>query len=185
MVHPALGLSSANRRLLPEITKALQFFHKQKIRLDAPGMVWFQAMLAKPTDIQAEALAKRLMLSRDEQKIVVQHAKHYPVLLKDIASKKVTPSRMYRLLSPLVPEVQCFLLAAAKPAVRKKMKAYFTKMKNLKPWLRGRDLKQFGIPPGFRYSYILLEALNGQLDGRFKSRKEVVRWVRKAFVPVG
>ena len=185
MVHPALGLSSANRRLLPEITKALQFFHKQKMKLDAPGMVWFQAMLLKPTDLQAEALAKRLMLSRDEQKIVVQHAKHYPALLKDLGSKKVTPSRMHRLLSPLAPEVQCFLLAAAKPVVRKKMTDYFVKMKNLKPWLRGRDLKQFGIPPGFRYSYILLEALNGQLDGRFKSRKEVVQWVRKTFVPAG
>ncbi len=185
MVHPALGLSASKRRLLPEITKALGFFHDHKIHLDSPGMVWFQAMLLTPTPVQAEALAKRLMLSRDEQKIVVQHAKAYPALLKEIASKKTTPSRIYRLLSPLHPEVQCFLLAAAPKAVRKKMTDYFLKMKNLKPWLRGRDLKEFGIPPGFRYSYILLEALNGQLDGRFKSRKEVIQWVKQAFAPAG
>lgn len=185
MVHPALGLSNSSRRLLPEINKALQFFHDHKIHLDSPGMVWFQAMLLAPTPVQAEALAKRLMLSRDEQKIVIQHAKAYPGLLKEIASKKTTTSRIYRSLSPLPPEVQCFLLAAAPKAARKKMTDYFLKMKNLKPWLRGRDLKEFGIPPGFRYSYILLEALNGQLDGRFKSRKEVIQWVRQAFAPAG
>jgi len=90
-------------------------------------------------------------------------------------------SQLHRLLSPLAPETQCFLMAMATPPVWKKMADYFVKIKNLKPWLRGRDLKAFGIPPGFRYSYILLEALNGQLDGRFKKRPEILRWVKKTF----
>jgi len=73
------------------------------------------------------------------------------------------------------------LMALAPPGLWRRMAAYFLKIQNLKPWLRGRDLKAFGIPPGFRYSYILLEALNGQLDGRFKNKGEILRWVKKTF----
>jgi hypothetical protein len=38
-----------------------------------------------------------------------------------------------------------------------------------------------GIPPGFQYTFILLEALNGPLVGKFKKRKHALEWVRNSF----
>jgi len=55
------------------------------------------------------------------------------------------------------------------------------RIQKLEPWVLGRDLEAMGIPPGLRYSYILKEALDGQLDGRFKSKEEILRWVQKTF----
>jgi len=180
-VHPSLGLSGATLKKLSQVSKTLEFFKKNKIALEDEKMVWFQTLLLKSSATQAESLSRRLMLSRTEQKIVIQSVDVCPVLLNTLSASKVTASHMNRLLSPLAAEVQCFLMALAAPTLWRRMAVYFLKIKNLKPWLRGRDLKVFGIPPGFRYSYILLEALNGQLDGRFKSRGEVLRWVKKTF----
>jgi tRNA nucleotidyltransferase (CCA-adding enzyme) len=180
-VHPSLGLSAATLKKTPQVVKTLDFFKKNKIALEDEKMVWFQTLLLKSTVDQAESLSRRLMLSRTERKIVTESVHVHPVLLKTLSARKITASHMHRLLSPLAVEVQCFLMALAPPELWRRMAAYFLKMKNLKPWLRGRDLKFFGIPPGFRYSYILLEALNGQLDGRFKSKNEVLRWVKKTF----
>lgn len=181
-IHPSLGVSTEAKRALPYIADAMAFFRKAKIALDEEKMVWFQALLAKPTEKEAGALSKRLMLSRPEQKIVAQCAKVYPAVYRELAPADVLLSRMYKLLCPLRPEVQCFLMAAAAPALRKKMERYFIKIQQLTPWVKGRDLKALGIPPGFQYSFILLEVLNGQLDGKFKNRKEALDWVKKTFV---
>jgi tRNA nucleotidyltransferase (CCA-adding enzyme) len=179
-VHPVLGVSDEMRKNLPKISKTLVFFDKNTIPLDAK-MVWFQTLLWKPSVAQAKSLSKRLMLSRSEHKVVAQSAQNYPALLKTLAVKKLTLSQTYRLLSPLAVEVQCFLMALAPPDVRRKMAEYLLRIQKLEPWVLGRDLEAMGIPPGLRYSYILKEALDGQLDGRFKSKEEILRWVQKTF----
>lgn len=181
-IHPALGVSASSKKALPRIADCIRFFRKNKMALEEERMAWFQALLSARGEGDVEGLCKRLMLSRTEQKIVAQSAKAYPALLKELAKEESTVSRMYRLLCPLRPEVQCFLMASAPPPLRAKMARYFTKVQKSVPWLRGRDLQALGIPPGFRYSFILLEALNGQLDGKFKNRREALDWVKKSFV---
>ena len=170
-IHPALGVSKAAKKILPHIAEAIGFFHKHKITLEEEKMVWFQALLAKHEGKGIEAMAKRLMLSRVEQKIVTQSAKAYPTLLKKLSGESLPVSHMYKLLCPLRSEVQCFLLAAAGSSLKKRLAHYFLKVQKSVPWIRGRDLQDLGIPAGFRYSFILLEALNAQLDDKFKNRR--------------
>jgi len=181
-IHPALGVPTRIKKILPWISSAIVFFEKNKLSLEDEKMVWFQALLSSPDEKEAAAITKRLMLSRSEQKIVSQSAKSFPSLLKVLDKREMTVSRMYKLLCPLKPEVQCFLLAAASGGLKKKFMHYFLRIQKSVPWVRGRDLQTMGIPPGFRYSFILLEALNGQLDDKFKNRKEALDWVKKSFV---
>ena len=181
-IHPALGVSAGVKKVLPHITPAIDFFVHNKITLEDEKMVWFQALLTGSNGKSSAALSKRLMLSRSEQKIVSQSTKAFPALLRELDKPEMTVSRMYKLLCPLKGEVQCFLLAAASPGLHKKMRRYFLRIQKSVPWVRGRDLQSMGIPPGFRYSFILLEALNGQLDEKFKNRKQALDWVKKSFV---
>jgi len=181
-IHAALGVSPRVRKSLSQIAPALVFFKKTGSVLDEETMVWFQALLREPSVAEAASLSKRLMLSKAEQKIVAQSAKVFPALLGDLGKPGLPVSRLYRFLSPLRPEVQCFLIAMAAPAARKKMTHYFERIQRTDFWVRGRDLKSLGIAPGFQYSFILLEALNGQLDGKFKDRKEALALVKKTFV---
>jgi tRNA nucleotidyltransferase (CCA-adding enzyme) len=179
-VHPSLSLSKKMEKNTPQVLKTLAFFKRNKIVLDEK-MVWFQMLLLKPSAAQTESLSRRLMLSRNEKKIVIQSAQARVSAMKALATSEMTMSQMHHLLSPLAAEVQCFLMASASPVLRRKMTGYYLNIQKLKPWLQGRDLKIFGIIPGLRYASILMEALNGQLDGRFKNRSEVLQWVRKTF----
>ena len=181
-IHPALGVSAAAKKVLPHIAEAIEFFRRNKTALEEEKMVWFQALLAKREAKGVEGMSKRLMLSRVEQKVVSQSAKAYPALLKKLSGESLSISRMYRLLCTLRPEVQCFLLAASSPAMRKKLSHYFIKVQKSVPWVRGKNLQTLGIPAGFQYSFILLEALNGQLDGKFKNRAQALDWIKKTFV---
>ncbi len=180
-IHSSLGVSASAKMALPHIAGAIGFFKKNRMVLEEEKMVWFQALLLKMDEKGAAALSKRLMLSRAEQKIVSQSSKAAPALPRQLAGKDIPASRMYRLLCSLRPEVQCFLMAAAAPDLRKKLAVYFVKLQKIKPWIRGGDLQTLGIPPGFRYSFILLEALNGQLDGKFKTRQQALDWVKNSF----
>ncbi len=181
-IHPSLGVSIAAKKVLPKISGSIAFFKKNKILLEDEKMVWFQALLKTTDEKGGAGLIKRLTLSRSEQKIVSQSIKAYPSFLHQLDKEEMTVSRMYKLLCPLKAEVQCFLMAAASNGLRKKMEHYFMKIQKSVPWIRGRDLQAMGIPPGFRYTFILLEALNGQLDEKFKSRKAALDWVKKSFV---
>jgi tRNA nucleotidyltransferase (CCA-adding enzyme) len=182
-VHPALGLSAKARKFLPCLASVILFFRDLGTALEEENMVWFQALLSGPDEKQALSLCKRLMLSRSEQKIVTQSVKAYPAVLHELESEKPTASRIYKNFWSLKPEVRCFLLAAAEPKMRGEIRKILVKIQKVKPWVRGRDLKALGIQPGFQYSFILLEALNGQLDGKFKSRKQTLAWVQKSFAP--
>ncbi len=182
-IHPALGVPLEAKKALPQIDAAIGFFRRNQITLEEEKMVWFQALLSNPSVHEAESLSKRLMLSRPEQKIVTQCATVHPAIYGELSGEGVMVSRMYKLLCPLKSEIQCFLMAAAPtPVLRQKLAGYFSKIQKSKPWIRGRDLQAMGIAPGFRYSFILLEALNAQLDGKFKNRKETLEWVKKTFV---
>ncbi|HVM31945.1 MAG TPA: hypothetical protein VMU88_02350 [bacterium] len=180
-LHPALGLSPRVRRALPRVAGAVARFKKSFPDLEETA-VWLQTLLNRPTARDAEALSQRLALSRSEQKILAQSARSFPAVLREIGKPGLPMSRFHRSLSPLRPEVQCLLFAAAPAPLRRKMAVYFSRARRLRPWVRGGDLKALGIPPGFRYSFILLGALDGQLDGKLKSRAEALDWVKKTFV---
>ncbi len=182
-VHPALGLSRETSKILPQIARAIQVFRDRKVPLEDEGMVWFQSLLLKMAPRDATSLSKRLMLSRVEQTVVAQRQKIRAAILPEMSRQYPAPSHVHRLLSPLRPEVTCFLLAEACPYLRRKMSEYLDTIRRAKPWVRGRDLKILGIPPGFRYSFILLEAFNRQLDGKLASRRAALSWVKKTYAP--
>jgi tRNA nucleotidyltransferase (CCA-adding enzyme) len=144
-------------------------------------MVWFQALLLGPAEKKARALSKRLMLSRSEQKIVLQSARVYPSLLRKLSLKNFPMSRLHRLLHALRPEVQCFLLAASPAPLRERLEAYLRKVRASEPWVRGRDLQALGLKPGRQYSLILLETLDAQLDGKLRNRRAALGWVKEKF----
>lgn len=180
-IHQKLGVTAKSKAMLPRIPRTIAFFKSHKISLEEEKMVWFLALLSSPKEKEGEAIAKRLMLSKAEAKILSQSIKVTPVLLGKLKGKDMSVSRMYKLLCPLRPEVQCFLTAEAPSPLRERMEAYLSKVQKSVPWVRGRDLQAMGIPPGFKYSFILLEALNGQLDGKFKHRRQALDWVRRSF----
>jgi tRNA nucleotidyltransferase (CCA-adding enzyme) len=65
---------------------------------------------------------------------------------------------------------------------RRAISHYFRDLKEVRPKLRGRDLKNMGITPGPVYRRILNQILDGRLNGELSSRQEEIDFVRKHFI---
>jgi tRNA nucleotidyltransferase (CCA-adding enzyme) len=85
---------------------------------------------------------------------------------------------IYKLLGSMKLEIVLFSMALSKD--RKKQRVisrYLTELRNIRPLLKGGDLKRIGIQPGPVYSNILRELLEEKLRGRLKSREDEERFV--------
>ncbi|MEA2068617.1 MAG: hypothetical protein U9P12_05400, partial [Verrucomicrobiota bacterium] len=49
------------------------------------------------------------------------------------------------------------------------------------PWIRGHDLIALGIAEGKLIGKILKEAYDAQMENRFASRDELLKWVKGTF----
>lgn len=178
-LHPRLGLRSGDAEILRAVPPALRFFARVGKPLDEPWMIWFQALLGGLREVEGEALAARLLLSRNERKIVLQRTTLARGVRARLSAGALPPSRIHELLAPLVPEVQCFVTASLRAAARRRVESTLKRVKTLKPLLRGGDLQKAGVPPGFQYSYLLQKAYALQLDGGLRTKKDALAWLNR------
>jgi len=83
------------------------------------------------------------------------------------------PSDIYRALQPFRPEELLFMMAKTqRDEVRRAISHYFHRYRHVTTELRGRDLKEMGIPPGPVYREILDDLLDARLNGEIKIRQE-------------
>jgi tRNA nucleotidyltransferase (CCA-adding enzyme) len=93
------------------------------------------------------------------------------------------PSEIYHLLEDIDSEWLLFLMAKSeRESTRRAISFYFRSLKEVRPELRGRDLRDMGIEPGPVYRQILDRLLDGRLNGELHSREEEVEFVREHFM---
>jgi tRNA nucleotidyltransferase (CCA-adding enzyme) len=66
-----------------------------------------------------------------------------------------------------------------KQAVKKSISHFFTDLRRVDIQLRGKDLKKMGLKPGPIYRQVLENILNARLDGKIKTRKDEIDFVRQ------
>jgi tRNA nucleotidyltransferase (CCA-adding enzyme) len=69
-------------------------------------------------------------------------------------------------------------LASDSPIARRRLKLFLDKLRYIKPALTGDDLRKMGIPPGPRMKEILHRLHTTRLDGKVRTKKGEVEWVR-------
>ena len=93
------------------------------------------------------------------------------------------PSEIYHMLADVDTEWLLFIMAKThQEGTRRAISRYFRDLKEVRPKLRGRDLKDMGITPGPVYRRILNQLLDAQLNGDLTSREEELEFVRQQFL---
>jgi tRNA nucleotidyltransferase (CCA-adding enzyme) len=93
------------------------------------------------------------------------------------------PSEIYHMLADVDTEWLLFIMAKThQEGTRRAISRYFRDLKEVRPKLRGRDLKDMGITPGPVYRRILNQLLDAQLNGDLTSREEELEFVRQHFL---
>lgn len=94
----------------------------------------------------------------------------------------IRPSKVYRLLSPLPLEHQLFCMCLGKThAPKKEISRFITEYQDIRPHLKGNDLKSLGIPPGPIYSEILEKLRDARLDGIVETREDEIDFVKRGW----
>jgi tRNA nucleotidyltransferase (CCA-adding enzyme) len=90
------------------------------------------------------------------------------------------PVAVYEQFRSLNLETILFLMAISKDRRKQKVIShYLTELRNVKPILRGIDLKKMGIQPGPVYTKILKELLEDRLRGHLLSREDEEAFVTR------
>ncbi len=147
--------------------------------LDEPLEMWWAYFLALFVGLPADELSKvagRLDLNDALRGRLLWASRNVDdVLWGFFQLPEYRPSDIYRALQPFRPEELLYMMAKTqRDEVRRAISHYFHRYRHVSTDLRGRDLKEMGIPPGAIYREILDDLLDARLNGEIMNRQEEV-----------
>jgi len=103
-------------------------------------------------------------------------------LVKRLILEKPSNYEVYQFLSIYDAETLLYIMAKVKnEKLRKIISNYFTKLKHMKPQLRGKDLIDMGFKPGPIFGKILETVLEAKLNGLVRSKEDEIEFVKERF----
>jgi tRNA nucleotidyltransferase (CCA-adding enzyme) len=98
--------------------------------------------------------------------------------LQSLANPKLKPSDIYQSLHGYTATaIQANALASELSIVSQHLQLYLTRLRYVKTWLSGEDLKRMGIPAGPKMGETLSAIHKARLDGEIRTRKEEENFV--------
>jgi tRNA nucleotidyltransferase (CCA-adding enzyme) len=93
-------------------------------------------------------------------------------------------STLYRRLHHFRTELILYMMAITRRyAVKKSISRYYTQLKDVQPFIGGRELLAAGLKPGPAFGRILDALLDAKLNGEIETRQDelayVHRWIRR------
>ncbi len=179
---PSMTFDQKQQQLFERLKQVVSWYRLSF--LDEPLDRWWVYLLALFSNLPHEEIVSagaRLILSAGQLDRMLWTLENSGKLIRGFFQKaRHKPSEIYRALQPFRPEELLFLMAAAdKEETRKAVSHYFHRYRNIASELRGKDLKEMGMPPGPIYRKLLDEILDARLNGEVRSRHEEFLFLRK------
>jgi tRNA nucleotidyltransferase (CCA-adding enzyme) len=174
-IHPHLTWSSHLKILLKAVDRALERYQRLcPDRTPDRWLVYFMAMLDRLTGEEVEeALARLPVRARHAEAVRTGHASLPRILRRLARHPPPTPGETHRLLSGLSEEALLLLMARTpSDAGRRRLSAFLTRDRHVKPSVGGSDLKDLGLKPGPRFKEILERLLEARLNGEITTEAE-------------
>lgn len=126
-------------------------------------------------------LCDKFVFKRGDRIRVVSYKKNCKIVLNKLsAAKGLPPSKIYKILEPLSYETILVIAARAnRTKVRKRISNFLGTYNKTRIKLRGDDLKECGIKEGPHFKKILGKLLYAKLDGKIKTKREEMVYLRK------
>jgi tRNA nucleotidyltransferase (CCA-adding enzyme) len=174
-IHPRLPWSSRLERLLNEVEEALDWYRLSY--LDRPMEQWLVYLMALaevlPDRAVHELLRRFPFEEKDRSTLKATRFLNRTAAGRLASRGTVRPSEIVRLLTGLSDETVVFLLAKAKSDLAKRrLSAFLTTYRHMKPATTGKDLHALGVKPGPVYRTILTRLMDARLDGEVTNEAE-------------
>jgi len=206
-LHPSLRLQQRLKNILRETHRSVAWY--RLLYINEPCQEWLVFLLGLTAKLSVKQLitfAQRLEIPERHLHFLVREKSHAAKVAKILhkrataiefgshASPEERPYRrrpapepmplsaLCRCLRGLSPEGILHLMGiSSKKAAKKALSLYVTKLRHIKPALRGQDLKDLGLPPGPIFREILNRLQDANLDGRLQGRQAEIDFIRKEY----
>jgi len=183
VIHPNLRMTSHLEKVLNDVHETIAWFDLLFTQ-DRPNRahIYLMALLTELEERDIiSALARLATPERDAERILSRIKKARRILR---SRPPDDPVRIYSVFSGLDIEAILYTMAVCKDKrTQKAISRYLVELRNVRPILKGNDIKRLGIEPGPVYSEIFRRILEEKLRGRLASRKEELDFVRKHYRP--
>ncbi|MBI1987200.1 MAG: CCA tRNA nucleotidyltransferase [Nitrospinae bacterium] len=149
-----------------------------------PSLLYLMGLVSGLMDPEVEEVFQRLSLRPEEVRKLKVAQRHVPIVAEELAwARDIPPGKLYRLLSPLPPEALLWLAVQAPTArIRPLIACYLTELRDMEPFLRGRDLVKLGLRPGPVFKEILNQTRELRLNGVLKTREDEIQFVKEHYL---
>jgi tRNA nucleotidyltransferase (CCA-adding enzyme) len=190
-LHHRLCYTTTVKRVVTVVPKALAWWTRRfpDSVIDRP-IVYLMALSSESSAVVVAAMIRRLALSREQAKNVSAGGSLVDRALKRLTNRgTVRPSQVYHLLADLSDEALVLLLAkqvsvqhGVRVSLLKRHLVAYTKNREIKTALTGRDLQAMGLKPGPQYKTILEKLLDTRIDGMITTEADERAFVQKRLV---
>ncbi len=188
-IHPAINIDRDLVKLCDSIDAAYAIHGCSSGRKRAPDkwLMYLMALSEGLTYSQVSAICNKFVFRGYEKTALLSYKSRAHAATKLLGSKRdLAPSRIYRLLEPLSREVILLIMARAAlvgsnakaPLVSARVEAFLTKYDGTSLRISGDDLKAMGLKVGPAFKMILNKVLYDKMDGKLKSKKDELEYVR-------
>jgi tRNA nucleotidyltransferase (CCA-adding enzyme) len=183
-ISPELKLTEELRDVLTSIRGILVWFNLLYLGVYYdPWTVYFLGLTSYLSEAAVHNLAERMQVHDKEVLDLISVRVEAKRALKKLSRVKEEDNySMYKVLSPLPPEILLWSMAGAKnERVKKFISTFFTKLRGTEVRLKGKDLIRLGFKPGPFFKEIFEEILAAKLRGEILTREDEVRFVDRKF----
>jgi len=172
LIHPRIHLNSKLVEIIEEVTNVLVQFEPlldgHKIER---WLIYFMALISQLSLEEIQEIAGRYKITAQQARKLTFDRKESTQLIRQLSLKRMPPSKITRLLSPLSIEVLLYLVARTRMrVVKQRIARYLGSWRKIKPLVKGRDLEDWGHSPGPCFKELLDFLFDAQMDGRFETR---------------
>jgi tRNA nucleotidyltransferase (CCA-adding enzyme) len=166
-VSPALRVSEPALQAMEQLGEA------------ADELLYVACLTAPLTEAEAQTVIERLQ-PNNEWRHVVTGADRYRAIAPVLKMPDLAPSEVVELLDPIpAPVLEAQRLLAPKTRQREYLEAYLRRHRDMRPYLKGEDLKAQGVPEGPLVGQLIAELRNARLDDKLFSREDEIEHVRR------
>jgi tRNA nucleotidyltransferase (CCA-adding enzyme) len=183
-ISPELTLTEKLRDVLTRMRGILVWFNLLYLGVAyEPWKVYFLGLTSYLSGTSLDSLAERMQIHDKEVLDLIFIRMQAKAALKELSRIRGTDNySIYKVLSPLPPEILLFSMAKAKnERVKKYISTFFTKLKGTEVHLKGRDLINMGFKPGPLFKEIFEDILAAKLQGEVIARDDEIEYVKGKF----
>lgn len=181
VIHPNLVFDAELESRLHALSETLAWFNLLFLE-EKPnrGMLYLMTLLSGLDDESKRAALKRLATPFKVGEMIIKNIGQAADIIRKLQLEDSV--KLYHLLNGISLETLLFSMAMTKDKQKQKaVSHYLIDLRNIKPVLKGSDLRKMGIQPGPVYSKLLGELHDEKLRGTLINKEDEEMFIKKKY----